>query len=42
MIALQFAGPSFPLLSSYHPSYNFLPSKPPSSYTYPNSILRLT
>ena len=42
MIALQFAGPFFPLLSSYHPSYNFLPSNPPSSYTYPNSILRLT
>ena len=42
MTALQFAGPSFPLSSSYHPSYYFLPSNPSSSYTYPNSILRLT
>ena len=42
MIALQFAGPSFPLLSSHHPSYYFLPSNPQTSYTYPNSILRLT
>ena len=42
MTALQFAGPSFHLLSSYHPSYYFLPSNPSSSYTYPNSILRLT
>ena len=42
MTALQFAGPSFLLSSSYHPPYYFLPSNPSSSYTYPNSILRLT
>ena len=42
MTALKFAGLSFPHLSSYHPSYYFLPSNPSSSYTYPNSILRLT
>ena len=42
MTALQFAGPSFPLSSSHHPSSYFLPSNLSSPYTYPNPILRLT
>ena len=42
MTALQFASPSFPFSSSYHPSFYSLPSNPSSPYSYPNSILRLT